>query len=188
MENPFKHRTAETPRALTPEELAQAQVATEAAVIEGLGTRPVPDALDDEALVSAGFETREARDAIGRDRVTLYENFTTSSAERAEQELAALVAGKDAQTPEVRAAIGDLEHAVETQKSLGMKGSPVLDAILSYANMTEFEDRTTGLFSPETQQAIRMYRAGMNMLAERERVPSAEGTRIQEEINSRKES
>lgn len=187
MENPFRHRTAETPRALTPEQLAQAGVATEAAVIEGLGTRPLPETLDDEALISAGFDTREQRDAIGRERVTLYQNLIAACAERAEQEFATLVEGKDAQTPEVRAAIGDLEHAVETQKSLGMKGSQVLDAILSYANMAEFEDRTTGLFSSETQQAIGTYRADMNMLAERQRVPSAEGTRIQEEINSRKE-
>lgn len=187
MENPFRHRTAETPRALTPEQLAQAQVATEAAVIEGLGTRPAPETLDDEALMSAGFDTREKGDAIRREQATLYENLTTAYAERAERELATLVEGKEAQTPAVRAAIGDLEHAVESHKSLGMRGSPVLDAILLCAKMAEFEDRTTGLFSSEIQQAIGTYRAGITMLVERGRVPSAEGTRIQEEINSRKE-
>ena len=187
MENPFKHRVAETPSALSPEALAQATVATEAAVAEGLGTRPASETLDDAELVSAGFSTLEARDAIGREQTVLYENLVAICAETAEKELAALVAQKDTAGPEVRAAISDLEHTVQTQASLGMKGSPALNAILSFAEMTEFEDRTTGLFSAEVQQAIHRYRADTNLLAERRRVHAAEGTRVQEEINSRKE-
>ena len=171
------HFKPATPRQLRPEEIQKAQIRTEAAVTEGLGSMTGDThsgELSHENRAEALEATAQRIEEVRSEGSAAQNEFTATYAESAQNEFDELLRTKDNLSPEAQYELAELQRLVKGQGQV--KPTSVLEVLklISSSDMKAAfgESKALSLFSTELQNALEESRRTGAVNAEQRRILS----------------